>query len=112
MIMEDGEPGWRRSLSDAVDQRGLNCHGQISQPEAARCSGQARKNGFLKIRQRGSHQQFKHPDGRQTTVPFIWPRYIPYFGKTIAKDIGLTVPEFYQEVAGVLSGKVWINQRV
>ncbi|QWF71859.1 type II toxin-antitoxin system HicA family toxin [Methylomonas paludis] len=26
--------------------------------------------GFIEIRQRGSHKQFRHPDGRCTTVPF------------------------------------------
>jgi predicted RNA binding protein YcfA (HicA-like mRNA interferase family) len=26
--------------------------------------------GFAEIRQRGSHKQFRHPDGRATTVPF------------------------------------------
>ncbi|MCH7939223.1 MAG: type II toxin-antitoxin system HicA family toxin [Candidatus Marinimicrobia bacterium] len=26
--------------------------------------------GFEEIRQRGSHKQFRHPDGRVTTVPF------------------------------------------
>ncbi|WP_144685526.1 type II toxin-antitoxin system HicA family toxin [Desulfobotulus alkaliphilus] len=26
--------------------------------------------GFQEIRQRGSHKQFRHSDGRRTTVPF------------------------------------------
>ncbi|NQV72558.1 type II toxin-antitoxin system HicA family toxin [bacterium] len=26
--------------------------------------------GFVEVRQRGSHKQFRHPDGRATTVPF------------------------------------------
>ncbi|TAN68482.1 MAG: addiction module toxin, HicA family [Methylobacter sp.] len=26
--------------------------------------------GFSELRQRGSHKQFRHPDGRCTTVPF------------------------------------------
>jgi len=25
--------------------------------------------GFVEVRQRGSHKQFRHPDGRATTVP-------------------------------------------
>jgi predicted RNA binding protein YcfA (HicA-like mRNA interferase family) len=28
------------------------------------------KLGFAEVRQRGSHRQFRHPDGRGTTVPF------------------------------------------
>jgi len=26
--------------------------------------------GFSEVRQKGSHKQFRHPDGRGTTVPF------------------------------------------
>ncbi len=26
--------------------------------------------GFNEIRQKGSHKQFRHPDGRGTTVPY------------------------------------------
>jgi predicted RNA binding protein YcfA (HicA-like mRNA interferase family) len=26
--------------------------------------------GFVEVRQRGAHKQFRHPDGRGTTVPF------------------------------------------
>jgi predicted RNA binding protein YcfA (HicA-like mRNA interferase family) len=26
--------------------------------------------GFIEVRQRGSHKQFRHADGRVTTVPF------------------------------------------
>ncbi|MCK5782854.1 MAG: type II toxin-antitoxin system HicA family toxin, partial [Desulfobacterales bacterium] len=25
---------------------------------------------FIEVRQKGSHKQFRHPDGRGTTVPF------------------------------------------
>lgn len=28
------------------------------------------KMGFENIRQKGSHKQFRHPDGRSTTAPF------------------------------------------
>ncbi|MCS6807024.1 MAG: type II toxin-antitoxin system HicA family toxin [Acidobacteriota bacterium] len=28
------------------------------------------KLGFVQVRQRGSHKQYRHPDGRSTTVPF------------------------------------------
>lgn len=26
--------------------------------------------GFSELRQKGSHKQYRHPDGRRTTVPF------------------------------------------
>lgn len=51
--------------------------------------------GFCEIRQRGSHKQFRHPDGRGTTVPFHAGRDIsPIVLRQIAKDIGSTVDEF------------------
>ena len=28
------------------------------------------KLGFKELRQKGSHKQYRHPDGRGTTVPF------------------------------------------
>lgn len=27
--------------------------------------------GFIEVRQKGSHKQFRHQDGRATTVPFL-----------------------------------------
>jgi len=53
--------------------------------------------GFVEVRQRGSHKQFRHPDGRATTVPFHAGRDIsPILLRQIAKDIGLTIHEFLQ----------------
>jgi predicted RNA binding protein YcfA (HicA-like mRNA interferase family) len=51
--------------------------------------------GFVEVRQRGSHKQYRHPDGRFTTVPFHSDRDIsPILLRQIARDIGLTVEEF------------------
>ena len=48
--------------------------------------------GFQEVRQRGSHKQFRHPDGRGTTVPFHSGRDIsPILLRQIAKDVGLTI---------------------
>jgi predicted RNA binding protein YcfA (HicA-like mRNA interferase family) len=48
--------------------------------------------GFTEARQRGSHKQFKHTDGRSTTVPFHKGRDIsPTLLRQIAKDIGLSI---------------------
>jgi predicted RNA binding protein YcfA (HicA-like mRNA interferase family) len=53
-----------------------------------------RSLGFLEVRQRGSHKQFRHDDGRFTTVPFHKGRDIsPTLLRKIAEDIGLTVHE-------------------
>jgi predicted RNA binding protein YcfA (HicA-like mRNA interferase family) len=52
------------------------------------------KLGFAEVRQKGSHKQFRHPDGRSTTVPFHSGRDIsPILLKQIARDIHLTVEE-------------------
>jgi len=51
-------------------------------------------HGFTEVRQRGSHKQFRHPDGRSTTVPFHAGRDIsPALLRKIAADIHLTVDE-------------------
>ena len=53
--------------------------------------------GFVEVRQRGSHKQFRHPDGRCTTVPDHQGRDIsPALLRKIAADIGLTVDELLQ----------------
>jgi predicted RNA binding protein YcfA (HicA-like mRNA interferase family) len=53
--------------------------------------------GFAEVRQRGSHKQFRHPDGRSTTVPFHKGRDIsPTLLRKIAADIGLTIENFLQ----------------
>jgi predicted RNA binding protein YcfA (HicA-like mRNA interferase family) len=49
---------------------------------------------FAEIRQRGSHRQFRHVDGRGTTVPFHQGRDIsPTLLRQIAKDIGLSIED-------------------
>jgi predicted RNA binding protein YcfA (HicA-like mRNA interferase family) len=51
--------------------------------------------GFLEVRQRGSHRQFRHADGRATTVPFHPGRDIsPTLLRVIARDIGMDVRDF------------------
>jgi predicted RNA binding protein YcfA (HicA-like mRNA interferase family) len=51
--------------------------------------------GFAEVRQRGSHKQFRHADGRGTTVPVHAGRDLsPTLLRKIAKDIGLTAEQF------------------
>lgn len=53
------------------------------------------KIGFVEVRQKGSHKQFRHSDGRATTVPIHSGRDIsPILLKQIIKDIEMTVEEF------------------
>lgn len=52
---------------------------------------------FVEVRQKGSHKQFRHEDGRCTTVPFHKGRDIsPRLLRQIAIDIGLTVEEMLE----------------
>jgi len=55
------------------------------------------KLGFAQVRQKGSHKQYRHPDGRATTVSFHPGRDIsPILLRIIASDIGLTIEEFLE----------------
>jgi predicted RNA binding protein YcfA (HicA-like mRNA interferase family) len=50
--------------------------------------------GFVAVRQRGSHVQYRYADGRGTTVPVHKGRDLaPPLLRQIARDIGLTVEE-------------------
>ncbi|MBI4874452.1 MAG: type II toxin-antitoxin system HicA family toxin [Acidobacteria bacterium] len=55
------------------------------------------KLGFTEVRQRGSHKQFRRPDGKGTTIPDHPGRDIsPILLRRIAKDVGLTIEELLQ----------------
>ena len=55
--------------------------------------------GFVEVRQRGAHKQFRHPDGRGTTVPFHKGCDIaPTLLRKIARDVGLPVEEVVKAV--------------
>lgn len=54
--------------------------------------------GFVQVRQRGSHRQFRHADGRQTTVPDHRGRDVsPILVRQIARDIGMTPEDFIKD---------------
>lgn len=56
------------------------------------------KMGFVEVRQRGSHKQYRHVDGRGTTVPFHAGRDIsPILLRQIVKDIDMTMDEFLRD---------------
>jgi len=51
--------------------------------------------GFVEVRQRGSHKQFRHADGRVTTVPVHGARDIaPALLRQICRDIRVPIEEF------------------
>ncbi|MCI0721583.1 MAG: type II toxin-antitoxin system HicA family toxin [Acidobacteria bacterium] len=49
--------------------------------------------GFAEIRQRGSHKQYRHPDGRERQFRSTLLRHFPNPVAKIAKDIGLTAEQ-------------------
>ncbi|MGM0540025.1 MAG: type II toxin-antitoxin system HicA family toxin [Thermodesulfobacteriota bacterium] len=50
--------------------------------------------GFCEVRQKGAHKQFRHADGRGTTVPFHQGADIsPILLRQIARDIQVPVDE-------------------
>ncbi len=50
--------------------------------------------GFVEVRQRGSHKQFNHVDGRFTTVRMHQGRDVsPFLLRKIAEDIKTTLGE-------------------
>jgi predicted RNA binding protein YcfA (HicA-like mRNA interferase family) len=54
--------------------------------------------GFSLVRQRGSHMQYRHADGRGTTVPNHPGKDIsPILLRQIARDIGMTAEEFIEQ---------------
>jgi len=55
----------------------------------------AKKLGFQKARQRGSHARWKHPDGRSTTIPVHGNAEIGgWLFQEIIKQLGITEEEF------------------
>lgn len=53
--------------------------------------------GFVEVRQRGSHKQFRHADGRVTTVPMHAGRDLsPSLLRQICRDIRMPVGEFVE----------------
>jgi predicted RNA binding protein YcfA (HicA-like mRNA interferase family) len=56
--------------------------------------------GFTLVRQRGSHRQYRHDDGRRTTLPFHAGRDLsPILVRLIARDVGLTPEELLEACA-------------
>ena len=51
--------------------------------------------GFHEVRRRGSHRQYRHPDGRTTTVPWHSGRDVsPLIIRLIANEISVKLEDF------------------
>lgn len=62
--------------------------------------------GFPEARQRGSHKQYRHPDGRCTAVPFHQGRDLsPILLRQIVKDIDMTMDGFLRRRQRVDGGE-------
>jgi predicted RNA binding protein YcfA (HicA-like mRNA interferase family) len=70
-------------------------HGSPAGAQAARSPSCPHVARFVEVRQRGAHRQFRHPDGRATTVPDHGGRDLsPILLRQIIKDIKMTAEEF------------------
>jgi predicted RNA binding protein YcfA (HicA-like mRNA interferase family) len=55
----------------------------------------ARKLGFSKTRQTGSHERWNHPDGRAVTIPAPqWSQIGPPLFFKILRQLGITQEDF------------------
>jgi predicted RNA binding protein YcfA (HicA-like mRNA interferase family) len=71
--------------------------GDVPVLKAREVAALLQNQGFVEVRQRGSHKQFRHPDGRFTTVPFHAGRDIsPSLLRKIARDVNMTVDDLLQ----------------
>ena len=51
--------------------------------------------GFVKVRQKGSHVFYRHPDGRTTTVPFHPAKDLPRpLIRAVLGDINISIAEY------------------
>ncbi|MGB3944896.1 MAG: type II toxin-antitoxin system HicA family toxin [Methanothrix sp.] len=61
----------------------------------------AAKLGFQKIRQKGSHARWKHPDGRATTIPIHANSEIGgWLFYEILKQLGISEEDFWKLARG------------
>jgi len=57
----------------------------------------ARKLGFVKARQKGSHTRWQHPDGRATTIPMHGKAELGgWLFLQILRQLGISEEEFNQ----------------
>jgi predicted RNA binding protein YcfA (HicA-like mRNA interferase family) len=63
--------------------------------KASELSKVAKKLGFVKVRQKGSHARWKHEDGRATTIPVHSNAEIGgWLFHEILEQLGITEAEF------------------
>ena len=57
------------------------------------------KLGFIKIRKKGSHIRFAHPDGRKTTIPDHGSKDVPkgLLSKIVKYDLEMDIEDFWSK---------------
>jgi predicted RNA binding protein YcfA (HicA-like mRNA interferase family)/predicted RNase H-like HicB family nuclease len=94
MLLEDGEPNLPGEFVGTQTIR-VAWVSNVPVLKPREVVAHLERLGFVEIRQKGSHKQFRHADGRVTTVPFHQGRDIsPILLRQICKDIGLSVEDF------------------
>jgi predicted RNA binding protein YcfA (HicA-like mRNA interferase family) len=58
-----------------------------------------KKIGFIKVRQKGSHIRFAHPDGRKITIPDHGSKSVPHglMIKIIRYDLEMKIEDFFED---------------
>ena len=70
---------------------------KLPQLSGAQLGRALEKAGFSKVRQKGSHATYKHPDGHRVTISIHPSKTIPEGSlKGILKDAGLSVDDLIQ----------------
>ena len=70
---------------------------KLPQVKAAQLGHALERCGFQKVRQKGSHATYKHPDGRRVTIPVHPTKTVPKATlRAILRDAGLSVNDLLQ----------------
>ena len=70
---------------------------KLPQLNGAQLGRALEKSGFHKVRQKGSHATYKHPDGRRVTISIHPSKAIPEGTlKGILRDAGLSIGDLLE----------------
>jgi predicted RNA binding protein YcfA (HicA-like mRNA interferase family)/predicted RNase H-like HicB family nuclease len=95
MLLEDGDPPLESEFIGTQTIRVASRVSSIPVLKPREVVSRLERVGFVEVRQRGSHKQFRHPDGRVTTVPMHSGRDIsPTLLRQICRDIKVPIQEF------------------
>ena len=94
MLLEDGEPELEAEFVGTATFRVASMP-PVPPVKPREIASILSRLGFAEVRQRGSHKQFRHADGRATTVPFHEGRDVaPTLVRKIIQDIRIEIADF------------------